>query len=141
MNRVLAPLALLLAIFATNYSQAQELADFPDPSKNEVWFGTFEQPKQHFRILISWPQENSDGQGTMLNVDQAMTKVPVASIKLSDAGLSLEAPTVKGKFEGKRIDSSTISGDWVQNGRTTPSRFERLNRFPKIKLSWYCEAN
>lgn len=64
----------------------------------------------------------ADGAATLFSLDQGGTPIP-ASARLNGDRVTVEAPTIRGTFEG-RLSGDTLAGTWTQGGRL-PLTFRR----------------
>ncbi|MCU1261099.1 MAG: Hydrolase or acyltransferase of alpha/beta superfamily (Modular protein) [Bryobacterales bacterium] len=94
------------------------------PSPQDIggtWQGTLSGGQQPLRVVI---QINKAAEGTltatMYSIDQSPTPIPVSSIKLDGANLSLSVDALRGKYEGTlSADGASIAGTWTQRAPLT----------------------
>lgn len=88
------------------------------PSQRDIvgtWQGTLSGGQQ-LRVVIQISKA-ADGAltATMHSIDQSLTPIPVNSIKLDGANLSLLVDALRGKYEGTvSADGASIAGTWTQ---------------------------
>lgn len=94
------------------------------PSRQDIggtWQGTLNAGQQTLRVVIQITKA-ADGTltATMYSIDQSPTPIPVSSIKLDGANLSLSVDAVRGKYEGTvSADGASIAGTWTQRAPLT----------------------
>jgi pimeloyl-ACP methyl ester carboxylesterase len=66
------------------------------------------------------------------SVDQGAADIPVASVKVSGASVTLELPRIAGVFEG-RLAGGKLAGVWRQRGAELPLVLEKTAHPPAVK--------
>ncbi len=104
------------------------------PSVAGKWLGTITFGSVKLRIGFEIAQAQAGGYtGSMRSIDQNGLPYPVSAVKLSGDSVRLEMDVIRSVYEGKfTADGSTIEGNWLQRGTTTPLVMSRVDAFPEI---------
>lgn len=91
------------------------------------WQGTLDAGAKLRLVLHVTKAPDGSLKATMDSLDQAGANgIPVSSISLKDAKLSLELAIIQGKYEAKvAADGNSLSGTWTQQGQSFPLDFKR----------------
>src|SRR5271165_3366964 len=114
---ILAAQVVTAATFAGAQVSAQDIAG--------DWEGTLHAGVDLHLVLHITKGDDGALKATLDSVDQKAYGIPVSSISLKDAKLTLDVAKVHGTYDGKvAADGKTISGTWSQ-GQPLPLDFTR----------------
>lgn len=82
-----------------------------------VWTGALEVGSQRLRLKLEIAE---NGVGTLRSLDQGDTPMPVRVISATPARVVIEAPAVRGRFEGSAQENGRLEGVWRQGGPALP---------------------
>lgn len=91
-------------------------------SKNAtgIWFGTLNVGVK-LRLVFQIKNETSGGySATMESPDQGAKGIPVSSVTTTDDSLHVEVNIIKGRFDGKFANDTTVIGSWSQGAVKAP---------------------
>jgi pimeloyl-ACP methyl ester carboxylesterase len=91
------------------------------------WIGALNVPGGTLHLAIHIVKSDDGGfKGTMDSIDQGARGIPITSVALEAANLTLRVGAVGGTFEGVlNADGTAIDGTWSQGGGGVPLRFTR----------------
>ena len=98
------------------------------------WLGTITFGSVKLRIAFEISEAQAGGYtASMRSIDQSGLSIPMSAVKLDSDSLRLEMDVIRSVYEGKLLaDGSTIEGNWLQHGTTTPLVMKRVDKFPEI---------
>ncbi len=109
-------LVLATALFAFNAFSQEEFK--PETLKGS-WLGKLHVQNFEMRLVFNI---SIDGNGSLLatmdSPDQGATGIKMGEIKFSENNLKINAPAIRGYFEGMMVNGDSILGNWNQNGQS-----------------------
>jgi pimeloyl-ACP methyl ester carboxylesterase len=99
------------------------------------WQGTLKAGPSELRIALHVESGDSGLRATMDSLDQGATGIPVSSITVMDATLTLTVDVIRGSYKGAiNADATVIDGTWTQ-GISLPLVFTRTRRDSAARAS------
>lgn len=91
----------------------------PDaPTSEAAWTGSWEGllpvPGAELRVVLHLDRTDSGLTGTMDSPDQGASDIPLGDITATDDSLTLDVPSIAGRYEGVRTAPDTVQGTWIQ---------------------------
>lgn len=88
------------------------------------WEGTIDVGAQ-LRLVFNITDNKGHLSGTMDSPDQKAVGIPCSKVTVRKDSLFVEIANIGGQYKGKRKDSVTIKGNWIQNGSKFPLELKR----------------
>lgn len=120
-----------------DFKRPAKAADKPAKPADIVgaWLGTLNAGPIKLRVAFHLTATENGLSATMDSIDQNAKGIPVTSVTLSGASLTLEVKQLGGKYEGKvAAGSDTIEGAWSQGGTSMPLVLKRVKDAAALEL-------
>lgn len=112
----------LVPLGAQATAQETNLTDFAGH-----WMGTINAAGAELRMHVNLTVEDGALSAAMFSVDQGNAEIPVASVTVTGASLSMTMPMIGGSYEGTLSeDGQTIEGTFKQMGAELPLVLEQM---------------
>lgn len=114
---------------AATTSAASSPAPAADPWIG-AWEGALDVGPAKLRLVFHITKEDGGGYGSTLDsIDQGARGIPVASVTVDGDSISMDLPSVRGRYDGKRAPSQNeLAGEWKQSGQTFPLALKRVDK-------------
>jgi hypothetical protein len=112
--------SLVLAIVFAG-AAARAIAQ-PDAGFNGVWRGALQAGPQTLRLRFDI---RPDDQVVVNSLDQGNQAIPARVARRSAEEITIEAPSVGGRFTGRLAAADRIVGTWTQGGAAFPLTLDR----------------
>ncbi|MFO0848617.1 MAG: alpha/beta hydrolase [Gemmataceae bacterium] len=128
-------LPLLVALSAAFADDPPKKADPPKPKAVAVWEGPLTAGAIELRMIFNILEATDGKLSATLDVpDQGAKGVPCGEVKQADGKLVIQAPLLKGKYEGKlSADGKTAVGEWTQSGQTFKLTLTRVEKATEVR--------
>lgn len=96
-----------------------------------LWVGTLDVQVMKLRLAMHL---DGNGRGKLDSIDQGANGIPIDSVKLTGARVSIAVNAVNGTYEGELLDGGArIQGIWKQGGSSLPLVLTRSNAMPELR--------
>ena len=85
-----------------------------------AWQGQLDAGSTQLRVVFHIEQEADSLTATMDSPDQGATDIPVESVRVKHDTLTLDVPSINGRYVGALAGDKTIEGEWTQAGQSFP---------------------
>ncbi|MEZ4414324.1 MAG: alpha/beta fold hydrolase [Gemmatimonadota bacterium] len=91
------------------------------PSLAGDWLGTLQAGPTELRIVFHVTGEAGGYAATLDSPDQGVAGIPVAAVRVDGATVSMDIPSLRGRYEGTLAgDGTRLEGTWSQGGAVLP---------------------
>ena len=89
-----------------------------------TWNGSLAAGDQTLRLTLKLANGSDGATGSMVSVDQGGAEVPITTITQAGPQLTLDLPSISGKYSGELKDGKLV-GTWTQGPGSLPLEFTR----------------
>lgn len=112
-------LVIVLALAALMPWTLPAQAQSPDAVVG-AWQGQLDAGGTELRVVFHIEQEADSLTATMDSPDQGITSIPVEAVDVQHDTLTLDVPSINGRYVGALVGDETIEGEWTQAGQSFP---------------------
>lgn len=101
------------------------------PGKQEFagsWLGNLEVAAVNLRLVFNITLNDRDSLiATLDSPDQGAKNIPLGKVTLTPDSLKIDAPLLLGRYTGKFLSDTTVSGIWTQSGQSFQVNLRKLS--------------
>ncbi|HOK25827.1 MAG TPA: alpha/beta fold hydrolase [Bacteroidales bacterium] len=125
MRKITSVFSLLTILLIINPFNAG--AQFEKKKLAGSWLGTLEIGAIRLRIVFNLTLTQTDSlTATLDSPDQNAKNIPLGKVTATSDSLRIEAPLLNGRYAGRIVSDTTITGTWSQSGQTFPLNIRKL---------------
>ncbi len=92
-----------------------------------TWLGNLEVAAVNLRLVFNISFNDRDSlTATLDSPDQGAKDIPLGKVTLTSDSLHIDAPLLLGRYTGKFLSDTTITGIWTQSGQSFPVNLQKL---------------
>ena len=111
-------------------ARSQEVADHAPAAADFAghWMGSLDVGAMQLRMRFDVTESETGLSAKIFSVDQGNAEIPVESVTLSGATITMSLPMIGGSYEGTlSLEADRIEGSFTQMGNTLPLNLDRVS--------------